>query len=734
MFRWQDIVDYNNLGKTYSLNGHGRKHIALTPPSIRVDRFSKLPLNTQRLIMRPNNLRDFMRASVNTAKRATESLRGKRTVILSFVYALVSGLSLYLAYEIRFDFEIPAEYQQERNRLIWMVIAVKLMALLVARQMGSMITFFGVPDLARLGFALLTADIILLGPRFVGHIQLSPPRGVLLIDFLVCLAAFCSFRLAARIFRERVLVGQKIKGRAFERVVIIGAGDTGASLVSELLNTPARGFRPVAIFDDDPRKHGKFIHGVRVEGSPELFPNLPGLGGVRRAIVAMPSAPRRRVAAIALFLGRLGMQVEIVPAVEDLASGKARVSQIRPIEVQDLLGRAPIELDNASINNFIENKVVMVTGAGGSIGSEICRQVSQLNPRQLLMVDQSEPALFAIEQELGLCGYGGASIALVADILDENRMMSLFRDHSPNLVFHAAAHKHVYMMERQPSEAIKNNAMGTRKLAEIAAASGAEAFVLISTDKAVNPTNVMGASKRLAELHLQALHAKLESGIKEDCKDSFYSIQSNGYQNRAQRIEEIQGSGSLMRLESIPTNVQPSHTKLMAVRFGNVLGSSGSVVPIFKKQIELGGPVTVTHPDVTRYFMTIPEAVGLVLQASVLGQGGEIFVLDMGQPVKIMELAKNMIELSGLKVGEDIEIVFTGLKQGEKLFEELQHHTETHKPTAHPHILRFLSNADATVVSKLAVADLEPLVDVLTSVELKQNLKLLIAEYQPNFD
>jgi len=440
--------------------------------------------------------------------------------------------------------------------------------------------------------------------------------------------------------------------------------------------------------------------------------------------------------------------VETLPALEDMASGKARVSKIRPIEIQDLLGREAIPLDCKSIRHFVENKVVMVTGAGGSIGSELCRQIANLNPRRVLMVEQSEPSLFLIEQEMNGLGLGGVILPLVADILDNGRMKAIFELHGPQVVFHAAAHKHVYLMERQPSEAIKNNSVGTRKLAQLAVDYAAEAFVMISTDKAINPTNVMGASKRLAELHLQALSNEIIAEAQLE-RQAVAAMRSSAVTVSAKNVSATIGESSREGVTStngpsrppqLATNAMAqseagsSKTKLMAVRFGNVLGSSGSVVPIFKKQIEAGGPVTVTHPDVIRYFMTIPEAVGLVMQASALGKGGEIFVLDMGKPVKIVDLARQMIELSGYKVGEDIDIKFTGLKPGEKLYEELQHVDEQHLPTEHPRIMRFVTSNDATKASRQAIVELEPFTDELSANDIKRNLKVLIPEYQPSLD
>jgi len=327
------------------------------------------------------------------------------------------------------------------------------------------------------------------------------------------------------------------------------------------------------------------------------------------------------------------------------------------------------------------------------------------------MLEQSEAALFFIEQEMKDRGTGALAVPIVADLLDEQRMLYVFGLHRPQVVFHAAAYKHVFMMERQPKEAIRNNSTGTRLLASIAAQHGVEAFVLISTDKAINPTNVMGASKRLAEIHLEALHHK--------------QLHKTGLQPSEAPAKEG---------PSVSPTKDGQHTKFMAVRFGNVLGSSGSVVPIFKKQIDAGGPVTVTHPEVTRFFMTIPEAVGLVLQASVLGQGGEIFVLDMGRPMKIVDLAKQMIELSGLRVGEDIEIQFTGLKPGEKLYEEVQHVDEQHLPTSHPRIMRFVPRGQFTESSRRAIRELEGKLYECDNNEIKRRLKSLIPEYTPYWE
>jgi FlaA1/EpsC-like NDP-sugar epimerase len=620
--------------------------------------------------------------------QAAQAFFSYRFLVTLGIYAAIVLGCFYVAYEVRFDFAVPVEYQGERLKIVWSLLGVKLFALVLVGQAGSMLTYFSITDFIRLSSALGASSILIFVSRLTVYGIYTPPRGVLLVDLLLSVAAFCAFRISLRLYRERLMVGRKVKGdRHREKIAIVGAGHAGAALANDLINTPGRGFKPVVFLDDDPKKKGQLIHGVRIAGPAELLPKLAEADDITSVIIAMPSASAKRVREIVLFLAQKGYKVETLPALEELTSGRARVSKIRPVEIEDLLGREQVPLDTDAIRKFVEGRVVMVTGAGGSIGSELARQIAHLNPGRLLLVDQSEPSLFLIEQELIEGGIGALIQPLVGDILDQDRMGYIFRRFKPEVVFHAAAHKHVFMMERQPAEAIRNNSIGTRVIAQLASDHGVGAFIMISTDKAINPTNVMGASKRLAEIHLQAL-------------------QSNNH----------------------------TMTKFIMVRFGNVLGSSGSVIPIFKKQIAAGGPVTVTHPDVTRYFMTIPEAAGLVLQASVLGKGGEIFVLDMGKPVKIVDLAKQLVELSGLHVGDDIEIKFTGLKPGEKLFEELQHHDEQHVQTEHPRIMRFVPNNDCRELSARAIADIEPKLHVITSNELKALVKTVVPEYSPFLD
>ncbi|HVS54044.1 MAG TPA: nucleoside-diphosphate sugar epimerase/dehydratase [Opitutaceae bacterium] len=673
-----------------------------------------------------------------------DPVQNGRMVVLAGIYSAIIAMSWFLAYELRFDFVVPESYQQQRLFLLAVVIGLKLGSLVAARQFGSMMTYFSVPDLLRLTWAMSGASLVLFLIRYLTPLEFTPPRAVLLSDYMLCLGGLCFGRLATRMFRERLNPHRKGPAQPQQKIVIVGAGDAGASLAREFIGSPSRGFRPVAFFDDDSSKHGKLVHGVPVYGRPEMVADSQDFDGVAKAVIAMPSATARRIREIVLLFSQRGMKVETLPSLEELASGRVRASRIRPVEVQDLLGREAVDLDSAAIRNHVENRVVLVTGAGGSIGAELCRQIAALNPKRLLMVEQAEGALFNTEQELNELGLGTIAVPLVADILDAERMNYIFGHYGPEIVFHAAAHKHVYLMERQPAEAFRNNVLGTRQLARLACAHGVEAFVFISTDKAINPTSVMGATKRLAEIQLMAIAAMQEregEGGREKGEGSEVRGEGGrtmlGGELRAESLEL--GTKRLLDVEVAPrpgrgeawATRRTRPTKFMAVRFGNVLGSSGSVIPIFKRQIANGGPVTVTHPDVTRYFMTIPEAVGLVLQSFVLGEGGEIFVLDMGQPVKIADLARQMIELSGFKVGDDIEIKFTGLKPGEKLFEELQHRTEAYTATSHPRIMRFTSGA---MFSESGVKELEERLYALDSNEVKKMLQRLVPEYTPFLD
>jgi FlaA1/EpsC-like NDP-sugar epimerase len=425
--------------------------------------------------------------------------------------------------------------------------------------------------------------------------------------------------------------------RQRRKALIIGAGDCGSMIAKELLNDPLSQMKPIAYIDDDPHKHRLQIHGLPVIGARDKIAEAVEKLAIDDIVIAMPSVSRREISELIDICKLTKAKLKIVPKLGDLIHGKVSVKEMRDVDVEDLLGRDPIKVDLEGIANYVEGKVVLVTGAGGSIGSELCRQISPFKPEKLLLLGHGENSIFTIEHELRRKFPNVPLETIIADVQDRARMFQVFDEFRPAVVFHAAAHKHVPLMERNPQEAVKNNVLGTKNVADAAHRYGADRFVMISTDKAVNPTSVMGATKRIAEMYVQSLNPV-------------------------------------------------SQTKFAAVRFGNVLGSRGSVIPSFKEQIARGGPVTVTHPDMIRYFMTIPEAVQLVIQAGALAKGGEVFILDMGEPVKILDLAKDLIRLSGFEPDVDIKIEFTGIRPGEKLYEELLTNEEGISATKHNRI------------------------------------------------
>jgi len=629
-----------------------------------------------------------------------------RIPVVLVVYTIGLIFSLWLSYELRFDFALPAPDRRQFFLVCLWSVPVKLILLLLIGQFAGLLSYFSIPDLKRLSSALLASGAIMAGVWIATHGKYAPPRSVILADGLLSLLALAAIRLCFRRIRESYLhIPDQRDGRV-SRIAIVGAGDAGATLARELLLKNRLGMRPVVFFDDDANKWNRRLHGIPVFGAPETLLDSRRNWRLDKVIIAIPSAPGRRIREIVNVLQKANLKFETVPSINQLATGRIKVSQIRPVEIEDLLGREPVQLETDYIRRTLKDEVVMVTGAGGSIGSELCRQIATYKPRRLLLVERSEVQLFPIEQELIRLGHGEVIVPLIADILDSERMRSIFAQYRPHVVFHAAAHKHVPIMESHPCEAIKNNSLGTARLARLSSEFAVGRFVLISTDKAINPTSVMGATKRLAEIFVQSLWASQSAG------------------------DDGREEANVRRVDFGELRSKLGGTKFMAVRFGNVLGSSGSVIPTFKEQIAAGGPVTVTHPDVTRYFMTIPEAVGLVLQSGAQGQGGEIFVLDMGKPIRIVNLARQLIELSGLKPGEDIEIRFTGLRPGEKLFEELSHESENLLPTTHPKILRFVSDAAPL---KAVEGFLEQL-----SMQLHQtsadNLKLLLRKFVPEYE
>lgn len=457
---------------------------------------------------------------------------------------------------------------------------------------------------------------------------------LLAVTWLLHMLFIGGSRFCWRIYRDQYLVKEKNR----KRTLIIGAGSAGTMIARQLLKKNESDLLPVAFIDDNRRKHGLDIYGIPVVGGVSKIVETIQNYSIERIIIAIPSLNKQQINTIYTECAKTNAKTQTLPMIEHLLTGQLSVNKLRDIQVEDLLGRKTVELDSEGISEYITNKVILVTGAGGSIGSEICRQICQFNPRQIILLGHGENSIYSIEMELRE-KYNETNIEFlpeIADVQDFKKMMTVMETYKPDVVYHAAAHKHVPLMENSPQEAVKNNLIGTMNAAEAASWNGVGTFVMVSSDKAVNPTSVMGATKRLAEMAIQEMDQK-------------------------------------------------STTRLVAVRFGNVLGSRGSVIPLFTKQIERGGPVTVTHPDMVRYFMTIPEASRLVIQAGALASGGEIFVLDMGEPVKIVDLAKNVIRLSGNSV-EDIGISFSGIRPGEKLFEELLNKEEIHETQIYPNI------------------------------------------------
>ena len=618
-----------------------------------------------------------------------------RMVGVLAIYSSLLAIAYWLAFELRFEFLVPgpAEHEGDANwqairlgTLPWLVLA-KLAILLAMGEFRGILHFFRLPDLTRIFAALSLAAVVLVLLWYFKNGEACTPRSVILADFQFSFVFLSGFRLFCRIYAERLQLENQTTSAKASRVGILGTGEVGAAVAADLLAKRGLGMKPVVFLDESGDNLGRQIHGIPVHPLPENFQILRTRYDLDKIIIAPEGTEHFNARAIAEWVNLANaarLDAEMVPSLNDLATGKVRASRLRRVEMEDLLGRPPVDLDSHGIRELLRERVVLVTGAGGTIGSELVRQVLRQSPGRILLVDQVEGSLFQLERELVAEGYGGSIVPVVADILDEPQMQQLFERYSPSIVFHAAAHKHVSMMERQPAESIQNNCFGTALLARLATAAGVERFIFISTDKAINPTSVMGATKRLAEMGILARQS-----------------------------------------------MEGNKTRFMAVRFGNVLGSSGSVLPIFREQLANGGPLTVTHPETTRYFMTITEAAGLVLQSATLGKGGEIFVLDMGEPVKILDIARQMAELSGLRPEQDIEIRFTGLRPGEKLHEEIQHFAENLERTDHPRIQLYTSTPPSHQEMETWLEAIRPQLQTLDKTALKQALRKHVPEYTP---
>ena len=585
-----------------------------------------------------------------------------RTILAVLHDAVAAALAWSFAYLLRFNFELPANFAAELwQTLVW-VVPLQVIIFWRFNLYRGIWRYASTTDLRRIFLAVMLSAAVIPLLFWMLQLGLVIPRSVLVINPLLLILLMGGSRFVYRLWKEQGLYGGiKLYG---EPVLILGAGDAAVSLAKDL--SKSRDWRLVGFLDDDAGKHGRTQNGVRVLGSIDSLPVWSQRLGVLQVIIAMPSSSHQQRKRAIHLCNQAKLKALTVPSFDDLMSGKVAVSQLRAIELDDLLGRDPVVLDDAGLHGLLSGHAVMVTGAGGSIGSELCRQIARFAPAKLVLFEQSEFALYTIEQDLKQSFPALNFVCLVGDVRDADRVNEVMQQHQPSVVFHAAAYKHVPLMEQHNAwQAIRNNVLGTWTVARAARQHGVGKFVMISTDKAVNPTNVMGASKRLAEMVCQAL------------------------QNNTPLPPGGGGVGG------------EGKTRFVIVRFGNVLGSTGSVIPKFHSQIAQGGPITVTHPDITRYFMSIPEAAQLVLQAGLMGQGGEIFVLDMGEPVKIVDLAKDLIRLSGF-TEDEIKIEFTGLRPGEKLYEELLADSEHSLPTPHPKLrIARARQADAAWLARL---------------------------------
>lgn len=616
-----------------------------------------------------------------------------RSAFSGAMHAVLFVVAFFCAFGIYYNFRrFEAWFQPYFLPLLPAVVLIKVIVFWRMALFRNAWRYVGIRDLISISIAALVSTFFFIVyffvlanvTRFLETRNFQFPQSIFPLDFGMTIACVCGSRLLVRLYHEELRAGEDTGRR---QCLILGAGDTGEALLREVLRMPTTRYSVVGFLDDDLSKRGMQIHGVPVLGSIDEVRAFVERFKIDELLLAIPGSNQKRIRQVVEKCQGMNVRFRTVPSIQSLIEGRVTVSQIRDVSIKDLLGREQVELDEAGIRDYLADQRVLVTGAGGSIGSEICRQVMRFCPARLILLEQAENNLFEIDRELELLAPHVDRKCYVGDICDARRIDRILAVEKPSVIFHAAAHKHVPMMEINVGEAIKNNVQGTKTIADAALRHGVSRFVMISTDKAVNPTSVMGCTKRVAEMYIQQL-----------------------------------GTAG---------GTRPAATQFMTVRFGNVLGSSGSVVPIFARQIAAGGPVTVTDPRMTRYFMTIPEASQLVLQAGVLGKDGDIFLLDMGEPVKIVDLAREMITLSGLRPGEDIEIKFTGIRPGEKLYEELSVLGEDMGKTTHQKIYVWRNRKEDWPRICREMDALIAQADDLTSDVARSRLKDIVPEYEP---
>ena len=605
-----------------------------------------------------------------------------RVLVKSFLHLGIFVLAYVAAWLIRFEFSIPPQYVATIRETLLLLLAAKAIGFLAFGLFRGWWRYVSITDILPIGAGCTLGTVL-----FVALVALSGgssqiPRSIYVLDLGNTLMLVLGARYLIRATRENFLGRRRATDR---HVLIVGAGAAGQMIAREIRENRALGIFAVGFIDDDRTKIGTSIQGLRVLGDHEKIEEFCSAYKVNEVIIAIPSAPASVIRHIVEHLRNLPARFRILPGVGELVDGRVSVKDLRNVRLEDLLGREPVALDAELLRRNITGHVVMVTGAAGSIGSELCRQVARLSPSRLVMFEIAESPLFDLELEMRERFPGLVLVPAIGDIRDRRRVEEVIAAHRPAVIYHAAAYKHVPVMEVHPAEAVKTNVLGTRIVAEVAAEYGVRRFVLVSTDKAVRPANVMGATKRVAELIVQNMNGKGEE------------------------------------------------RKFVAVRFGNVLDSVGSVVPIFRKQMEATGRLTVTHPEASRYFMLIPEACGLILQAGAMGQGGEVFVLDMGEPVKIVDLARNMIRLSGKEEGIDAEIVFTGLRPGEKLHEELVVEGEDVTRTGHPKVMKLIGNGPMSEEWNIALDRLLEQAVLGNRLGVVRELDALVKGYTPDY-
>ncbi|MDZ4973863.1 NAD-dependent epimerase/dehydratase family protein [Clostridium perfringens] len=608
-----------------------------------------------------------------------------KALFLMSLDTLIIVNSYILAFIIRFNFDFIMD---ERNGLILflpVIVIIYLMMLSIFKMYKSIWTIVGIDEVAfGLIACLIATGIILITSTIISSIYYIDHITVLLAGLFIMIFTI-GIRVSFRIYRRMISHGRVLLNSSnisnLEKILIIGAGSCGQLIIEEVRKQNPIKQKVIGVIDDNPSKIGTYLRGIKILGNRNKIIAISEEKNIDLILIAMPSVDGKVKKEIIEICQNTRAKIKIIPGMYELIDGKVSLSRMRDIDLRDLLGREEVILDKQGIKDYIENKVVMVTGGGGSIGSELCRQIAKFSPKLLLILDIYENNAYELENELISNFKNLKEKVLIASVRDEKRLENIFYEYKPQVIFHAAAHKHVPLMERNPEEAIKNNVIGTLNVAECAHKYGAERFVLISTDKAVNPTNVMGASKRMCEMIIQAIDKN-------------------------------------------------SNTEFVAVRFGNVLGSNGSVIPLFKKQIEKGGPLTLTHKKITRYFMLIPEAAQLVLQAGAYAKGGEIFVLDMGNPVLIYDLAKDLIKLSGFEPEVDIKIEITGLRPGEKLYEELLMDEEGLRKTSHEKIFIAKPGEYDFEMLKLGVNALKKIADLGDGETLKTALQFIVKTYK----